>query len=124
MSAEKIPVKDLVEDAISVAIQDSIRQGELDIEPKLIASYTAASGSFYLYGEQLTDTLLKDLKASSAIKEALGKVLWNTPMLMVLARVFGGRISLTNALYTSAGSEFIKVGMDEIRKSIASSTEE
>lgn len=95
-------------DAVGVVIQDSVRAGQFAVEPKLIASYVGANALYQIFGAKY---LLPYLAlVDPQIRDDVGAILYNTALMPVTARIFGGRISMTNALLTSAGARFFSKG--------------
>lgn len=105
-----LSIQDLAVDAGSVILQDSVRAGKFQVEAKLVSSYVAATASYQLWGAKVLMPYLKNIDPS--IRYDMGKVLYDAALLPALARVFGGRISLTDSILTSAGSAFFARGLN------------
>lgn len=104
-----INVQALAIDALAVIAQDSVRSGNFVVEPKLVASYVADSALYDIWGATILMPLLKNIDAP--LRYDFGKFLWNSALLPVSARVFGGRISLTDSIMTSAGTGVFSKGL-------------
>lgn len=105
---EKADATSLIKDAVSVIVQDSIRRGEFVAEPKLVASYTVANAIYYLWSRQyLLPWFSKNITPQYA--DAVAKTVNNSVATLITARAFGGRITLTNSIITSAGAESLRL---------------
>lgn len=107
-----INVTDLAFDALGVVIQDSVRLGSFTMEPKLVASYVGSNALYQLIGAKYLLPYLVSIDPT--IRNDVGAILYNTAFVPLTARIFGGRISMTNALLTSAGARFFTKGAKTI----------
>jgi hypothetical protein len=105
-------ITDLATDAVGVVIQDSVRSGTFQVEPKLVASYVSNTALYEIWGSRYVLPLLTNIEPS--LRNDIGKMLWNSALMPATAKIFGGKISLVNAILTSAGTGFFSKGIKTI----------
>lgn len=104
----ELDAKSLLKDAVSVAVQDSIRRGEFSAEPKIMAAYTTSSALYYMWARKYMLPFFV-LNTDPKYADALAKTTYNSLMMLITARAFGGRITLTNSIITSVGAESVRM---------------
>lgn len=110
---DNLDIASLAKDAVSVVVQDSIRRGEFTADPKLVASYTVSSGLYYFWARKyLRPWMAQYVDARYA--DAVAKTAYNSVVMMGTARLFGGKITLTNALITASGAESLRTIGEEM----------